>query len=58
MVRPRWHDVLVIMGIVVLLSAGVWALWADDVRDLLHLGPGRGAGSAEPLPSSTSGGQT
>ncbi|MEJ7600923.1 MAG: hypothetical protein WKG01_23660 [Kofleriaceae bacterium] len=58
MVRPRWHDVLIITGIVVLLSAGIMALWADDVRDLLHLGPGRGAGSGTPLPSETSGGQT
>ena len=58
MVRPRWHDVLIIVGIVVLLSAGIWALWADDVRDLLHLGPGSGAGSSESLPAATSGGQT
>jgi hypothetical protein len=58
MVRPRWHDVLIITGIVLLLTAGVWALWADDVRDLLHLGPGSGEGSSDSVPATTSGGQT
>ena len=40
MVRPRWHDALLIAAIMGLLAAGVWALWWDDVRSILHLGPG------------------
>jgi hypothetical protein len=31
MVRPRWHDALIIAAIVALLGVGVWALWWDDV---------------------------
>jgi hypothetical protein len=45
--RPRWHDALIVSGIVALLAIGVWALWWDDVRTLLHLGPGE-APSATP----------
>ena len=45
MVRPRWHDALIVSAIVALLAIGVWALWWDDVRVLLHLDPGDGAGS-------------
>jgi hypothetical protein len=48
MVRPRWHDALIVSAIVGLLVVGVWALWWDDVRDLLHLGPGEGSSSAPP----------
>jgi hypothetical protein len=47
MVRPRWHDALIISAIVGLLAVGVWALWWDDVRSLLHLGPAEGS-SGEP----------
>lgn len=32
MTRPRWHDVLIVVAIVVIASAGAWALWWDDVR--------------------------
>lgn len=32
MVRPRWHDAVIVAGIVALLVLGVWALWWDDVR--------------------------
>ncbi len=39
MVRPRWHDALIIAAIVGLLGAGVWALWWDDVRGFLGLDP-------------------
>lgn len=42
--RPRWHDVLIVASIVALLGVGVWALWWDDVRRVLH--PGAGSGSA------------
>ncbi|NVB79314.1 MAG: hypothetical protein HOV81_13040 [Kofleriaceae bacterium] len=52
MVRPRWHDALIVSAIVALLAVGVWALWWDDVRGLLHLGPDRGTegGSAVERP--------
>ena len=42
MVRPRWHDVLIVAAIAGLLLVGVWALWWDDVRALLDLGPAEG----------------
>ena len=41
MVRPRWHDALIVAAIVGLFALGVWALWWDDVRTLLKLGPDR-----------------
>jgi hypothetical protein len=52
MVRPRWHDALIVSAIVALFAVGVWALWWDDVRVLLHLGPGSGpeGGSAVERP--------
>jgi hypothetical protein len=40
MLRPRWHDALIVSAIVGLLAAGVWSLWWDDLRAVLHLGPG------------------
>jgi len=40
MVRPRWHDALIVSAIVGLLAAGVWSLWWDDVRGILRLGGG------------------
>jgi hypothetical protein len=43
MVRPRWHDALIVAAIVALLAVGVWALWWEDVRTLLHLGPDEGS---------------
>ena len=39
MVRPRWHDALIVMGLVSLLAVGVWALWWDDVRAYFKWGP-------------------
>jgi hypothetical protein len=47
MVRPRWHDALIVCAIVALVAVGVWALWWEDVRGLLHLGPDEGS-SVEP----------
>lgn len=44
MVRPRWHDALLISAILGILVIGIWSLWWDDVRSILHLGPG----SADP----------
>jgi hypothetical protein len=40
MVRPRWHDAVLVVAIVGLLVAGIWSLWWDEVRSVLHLGPG------------------
>ncbi|MBA3397928.1 MAG: hypothetical protein H0T89_35215 [Deltaproteobacteria bacterium] len=53
MVRPRWHDALIVTAITGLLAVGVWALWWDDVRGFLNLGPGI---SEQPTP--IAGGQT
>jgi hypothetical protein len=44
MVRPRWHDALIVLAIAALLVVGVWALWWDDVRDVLDLDPGPESG--------------
>ena len=52
MVRPRWHDALLVAGILAIILVGVWALWWDDVRRVLHLGPSQGS-SIEPAPVST-----
>ena len=49
MVRPRWHDALIVSAIVGLLAVGVWALWWDDVRAILKLGPST---TEEPAPVS------
>lgn len=48
MVRPRWHDAAIVLGIVALLAVGVWALWWDDVRGLLNLEPEAPAEPASP----------
>lgn len=48
MVRPRWHDALIVASIVGLLATGVWALWWEDVRVLLKLGPDRSPAEAVP----------
>jgi hypothetical protein len=39
MQRPRWHDALIVAAITGFLVLGVWALWWDDVRRFLNLGP-------------------
>ena len=40
MVRPRWHDALIVGRRSSRCPRGrVWALWWDDVRHLWHLGP-------------------
>jgi hypothetical protein len=51
MMRPRWHDALIVVAIVGLLAVGVRALWWDDVRGLLNLGPS--GGSDVPAPVAT-----
>ncbi|MBA3454217.1 MAG: hypothetical protein H0T42_14075 [Deltaproteobacteria bacterium] len=55
MLRPRWHDALIVTAIVGLLMVGVWALWWDDVRAALDLGPADGS-AVEPAPPAS--GQT
>jgi len=47
MTRPRFHDVIIVVSLVALLGLGVWALWWDDVRGFLNLGP---ANSEENVP--------
>lgn len=32
MVRRRWPDVVIILGILGLGATGVWALWGGDLR--------------------------
>ena len=39
MVRPRWHDALIIGAIVAVFSVGVWALWWGDVRSAMGWEP-------------------
>jgi hypothetical protein len=55
MVRPRWHDALIIVGIVGVLLVGVWALWWADVR--VALGWDEGSGAVQD-PAPVSSGQT
>ena len=49
MVRPRWHDALIVTAIVGLLATGVWALWWDDVRGLLGLEPAHSPSGTVPV---------
>jgi hypothetical protein len=51
MVRPRWHDALIVSALLGLLAVGIWAIWWDDVRDLLNLGPGSGSAVDTPTPA-------
>ena len=32
MVRRRWPDVVIVLGILGILGTGVWALWGEDLR--------------------------
>ncbi|MDX2091002.1 MAG: hypothetical protein SFX73_24295 [Kofleriaceae bacterium] len=49
MTRPRWHDVLIIAAIAGVLVVGVWALWWDDVRSALNLGPAKQESEQAPI---------
>ena len=53
MVRPRWHDALIVTALVGLLAVGVWALWWDDVRRVLNLGPSNTEENAPVQPGRT-----
>jgi hypothetical protein len=53
MVRPRWHDAVIVTAIAALLAVGVWALWWDDVRAFLNIGPGSGDQAAPVSPGQT-----
>ena len=48
--RSRWPDVVLVVGVLALLAGGVWALWADDVKDWLGIEDGgdRPAAAATP----------
>lgn len=50
MTRPRWHDALIVAGIVALLAVGVWALWWGDVRRALNLDSPAPSGPAPVAP--------
>ncbi len=54
MVRPRWHDALIVTAIVGVLAVGVWALWWDDVRAALGIGPAEETPLAAPVPATNS----
>jgi hypothetical protein len=54
MVRPRWHDAMIVSAIVGLLAVGVWALWWDDVRAALGWSPKDEAPITAPVPASNS----
>ncbi len=47
MVRPRWHDAVIVSAIALLLGVGVWALWWDDVRRLWDPEAGEGKPAAD-----------
>ncbi|MBZ0236932.1 MAG: hypothetical protein K8M05_31680 [Deltaproteobacteria bacterium] len=31
MLRPRWPDVVIVISIIMLGCAGVWAIWGEDL---------------------------
>jgi hypothetical protein len=47
MVRPRWHDVVIVVAIVGVALAGAWALWWDDVRGAVRGKPAIPAGRGD-----------
>ncbi len=57
MVRPRWHDIVIVAALVGFVAVGVWALWWDDVRTYLHLAPQKpasGSGAEKSAPEASS----
>lgn len=48
MVRPRWHDALIVVAILGVLVVGVWALWWGDVR--AAMGWGEDGPAVDPAP--------
>jgi hypothetical protein len=46
--RPRWHDWVIVLGIVAIAATGVVAIWGDDLRRLWR-GEGKGEQAAEPV---------
>jgi len=38
MVRRRWPDVVIVVGILAVAGTGVWALWGDQLRGWLRPG--------------------
>ena len=53
MVRPRWHDALIVTAIVTLFVVGVWSLWWEDVQVLLHRSPTDPGAPAKGIPAQT-----
>jgi hypothetical protein len=48
MVRPRWHDALIITALVAVFAAGVCAIWWEDVRGVLGIEAGSGSSEGPP----------
>ncbi|MBK7538588.1 MAG: hypothetical protein IPI49_25105 [Myxococcales bacterium] len=46
--RPRWHDVLIVLAILGVGLAGVWALWGKELERALWPPP-----ATSPGPSSS-----
>jgi hypothetical protein len=36
MVRRRWPDIVIVVGIIAMLYGGVWVLWGEDLRAWWH----------------------
>lgn len=53
---PRWHDAILVLGVLGLLAFGVYALWGDDLRDWLW--PSSPAAHEAPVTASGPGGAT
>jgi hypothetical protein len=53
MVRPRWHDALIVAAIVALFVVGVWSLWWEDVQGLLQRSPPDPGAAAKGIPAQT-----
>jgi hypothetical protein len=48
MLRPRWHDALLVCAVAGLLVVGIWALWWEDVRALWNDAPPGGSAVDKP----------
>jgi hypothetical protein len=51
MSRPRWHDVLIVTAIALIVGYGAWALWWGDVREGADGMQAPTSGSAQPASS-------
>jgi len=51
MVRRRWPDVVIVLGIVAVIATGVWSLWGDELASWWR--PGRPAVEEAPPTAGT-----